>query len=285
MARHVTSWSPRWAGLFCLASTASALSLKNFQLITSPDVSIGCILAYNTQIPVCSPKDFTRGNSCSTGCVNSLGALQTTLQSVCGSAEVSASSLLGQALLGNLQSLLCPSASPTPSSSSSSTSSKTTLTTIVVPSTTSTTSTTSTQSSTTTTPSQTQEFIPSSSPASPSETPAQTSVNQAPPQSTAPASTAASDPTQTTGAQQSDTAADPRAGRGDPFDLFNPGPSSGASRLPVDCWGYCICGSARKKHFNVQGYLHWWLLLRILHPSLTARWHMGGLSSTMSHKY
>ncbi|KAK3333308.1 hypothetical protein B0T19DRAFT_399003 [Cercophora scortea] len=86
MERHVTSWSPRWAALFYLASTASALSLKNFQLITSPDVSIGCILAYNAQIPICSPTDFTRGNSCSTGCVNSLTALQTTLQSVCESA-------------------------------------------------------------------------------------------------------------------------------------------------------------------------------------------------------
>ncbi|KAK3934933.1 hypothetical protein QBC46DRAFT_398670 [Diplogelasinospora grovesii] len=107
-------WSPGWATsagivVWFTATTASALSLSNFQLITSSSVSISCILAYNTPIPGCSTTDFTQGNTCSSSCLSGLDKIQATLEAVCGSADVSPTSVLGQAISGNLVNLLCPS--------------------------------------------------------------------------------------------------------------------------------------------------------------------------------
>ncbi|KAK3997705.1 hypothetical protein QBC44DRAFT_71356 [Cladorrhinum sp. PSN332] len=96
--------------LLLWTTTASALSLSNFQLITSSAVPISCILAYNSQISGCVTNDFIKGNVCSSECVRGLQRVQSTLQSVCTDASVSGTSVLGQVLLGNLVGLLCPSA-------------------------------------------------------------------------------------------------------------------------------------------------------------------------------
>jgi hypothetical protein len=103
----------RVANLLAMASTASAMSLSNFQLITSSQVPLGCILAYNAPIRGCSnAADFTQGpegNTCSAGCKGALQNVADALTTVCGDANVPSGSVLGQALSGGLVGLLCPS--------------------------------------------------------------------------------------------------------------------------------------------------------------------------------
>ncbi|CAK7216644.1 hypothetical protein SBRCBS47491_002897 [Sporothrix bragantina] len=108
---------------------ATALSLSNFQLITSSSVPINCLLAYNTQLAGCTISDFTqltsaarqrlrRGvddtNTCSLACQAGISLAQQTIQTVCGASGISAragtgpaTSVLGVALTGNLVGLLC----------------------------------------------------------------------------------------------------------------------------------------------------------------------------------
>ncbi|KAK4189538.1 hypothetical protein QBC35DRAFT_513961 [Podospora australis] len=97
-----------------MASTASALSLNNFQVVTSSAIPISCILAYNSQIQGCRHTDFKRGSQCSAACVNGLVKVQSTLQDVCGDIRVDIASVLAQALQGNLVQLLCPASATSP---------------------------------------------------------------------------------------------------------------------------------------------------------------------------
>ncbi|KAK4115266.1 hypothetical protein N656DRAFT_490669 [Canariomyces notabilis] len=97
--------------LLLMASTASALSLSNFQVIGSSAVPISCILAYNNEIPGCTVNDFVRGRTCSAECVRGLEEVQETIESVCSNVNAPATSVLGQVLAGNLVNLLCPGAS------------------------------------------------------------------------------------------------------------------------------------------------------------------------------
>ncbi|KAH6849881.1 hypothetical protein B0I37DRAFT_352426 [Chaetomium sp. MPI-CAGE-AT-0009] len=109
MAIHVRRFSSQWAWLcLMMASMASAIPLSKFQPITATTISLGCILAYNAEIPGCSINDFVAGNTCSASCVRGLKRVESTLESACDRAEVSDLSVLGQALLGNLVELLCP---------------------------------------------------------------------------------------------------------------------------------------------------------------------------------
>ncbi|KAK4106333.1 hypothetical protein N658DRAFT_502825 [Parathielavia hyrcaniae] len=104
-----------------MASTTSALSLANFERITATTIHLGCILAYNYQIPGCTIADFSVGNTCSAACVKGLTRIQYTVQEACPNINVDASSVLGQVLLGNLVELLCPdTSSDTPTSTSTS---------------------------------------------------------------------------------------------------------------------------------------------------------------------
>ncbi|KAH8894869.1 hypothetical protein GQ53DRAFT_820541 [Thozetella sp. PMI_491] len=114
-----------------MAATTSALSLSSFQSLTSSGVSISCIVVYNQAIQGCTPVDFTKGNSCSTACVNGLAKTEANIQVVCDGDGVSASSVLGHALLGDLVNLLCPSSG----SSGASNPAATTQTNVVVTST------------------------------------------------------------------------------------------------------------------------------------------------------
>lgn len=109
--------------LLAMVSAASALSLSNFQLITSAEVPLRCIIAYDSPISGCSTSDFTQGNTCSTACKNGLQKIENTLTSVCGDANVPSSSVLGVALSGGLVGLLCPSGETSASAASLSSSS------------------------------------------------------------------------------------------------------------------------------------------------------------------
>lgn len=101
---------PRAAALLALASTTSALSLANFQIITSNSIPSPCIVAYNAQIAGCTQTDFTNGNQCSSLCINGLRAEATIVQAICGGLDVNAKSLLGLVLDGNVLETLCPGA-------------------------------------------------------------------------------------------------------------------------------------------------------------------------------
>ncbi|KAL2201130.1 hypothetical protein P885DRAFT_65419 [Corynascus similis CBS 632.67] len=103
-----------------MASTVSALSLSQFQPITTATIPLGCILAYNTDIPGCAINDFVEGSTCSESCLRGIRRVEYALRIVCESANAPRISLLGQALEGNLAEVLCPSTSPgTPIASSS----------------------------------------------------------------------------------------------------------------------------------------------------------------------
>ncbi|AEO57898.1 hypothetical protein MYCTH_2118373 [Thermothelomyces thermophilus ATCC 42464] len=105
-----------------MASTASALSLSQFQPITSATIPLSCILAYDTEIPGCAISDFVEGATCSSSCLRGLRRLEYALQIVCDDADAPKISLLGQALEGNLAAVLCPGRSPDATMSSSSSS-------------------------------------------------------------------------------------------------------------------------------------------------------------------
>ncbi|KAI0127477.1 hypothetical protein BJ170DRAFT_683318 [Xylariales sp. AK1849] len=75
---------PKLVQLLALASTTSALSLANFQLITSSSIPSPCIVAYNTQIEGCTTTDFTKGNLCSTSCMNGVTQEATIVNAICG---------------------------------------------------------------------------------------------------------------------------------------------------------------------------------------------------------
>ncbi|KAI0603222.1 hypothetical protein F4775DRAFT_587740 [Biscogniauxia sp. FL1348] len=104
---------PRWRisnpmSLMALASTASALSLESFQIITSNQIPSSCIRAYSTDIDNCARKDFTNGNQCSSVCVQGLQDAASRVIAACGALNVDSKSLLGLTLSGDLIDTLCP---------------------------------------------------------------------------------------------------------------------------------------------------------------------------------
>ncbi|CAK7198352.1 hypothetical protein SEUCBS139899_001013 [Sporothrix eucalyptigena] len=126
--------------LFATAApnAASALSLSNFQLVTSSAVPINCLLAYNTQLTGCTLSDFTQlpsaqrlrrddSNTCSLACQAGIALAQQTIQAVCGGSAASTTtsssvtSVLGVALSGDLVGLLCGGSEAVSSDGSSTT--------------------------------------------------------------------------------------------------------------------------------------------------------------------
>ncbi|KAI1862692.1 uncharacterized protein JN550_010029 [Neoarthrinium moseri] len=99
---------PRVLQILAVASTASALSLANFQLITSNAIPSPCIVAYNSQISGCTNTDFTNGNRCSNSCINGLASVSSIVNAICGGLNVNPQSLLGLTLDGLLLETLCP---------------------------------------------------------------------------------------------------------------------------------------------------------------------------------
>lgn len=201
-----------------MASTVSAIPLSKFQPITATTISLGCILAYNAEIPGCSINDFTAGSTCSAACVRGLKRVEANLESACDKAEVSEISVLGQALAGNLVGLLCPGTPSPEHSVSSSTAASTTLTTRRISSPPPLTF-TPVQPSSTTTTAATETEEPETS----------TSTSRAPPTTTTPQTFIQSSPPTSSPSPTSTTAPEPpaedsgRSGGGSPFDTVPSG--------------------------------------------------------------
>ncbi|KAK4195570.1 hypothetical protein QBC40DRAFT_185523 [Triangularia verruculosa] len=92
------------------SSTASSpfLSLSDLQLITSNAIPISCILAYNSPIIGCQISDFRQGNPCSIACRQGIRRKEATLGEICSDVDVPVRTLLGLALQGLLEKVLCP---------------------------------------------------------------------------------------------------------------------------------------------------------------------------------
>ncbi|KAI1078468.1 hypothetical protein F5B20DRAFT_230407 [Whalleya microplaca] len=99
--------------LLTIASTSSALSLANFQLIVSNAIPDSCIRAYKSDIDGCKKSDVTNGNQCSSSCVKGMQDEEALVQKYCAGLQVSSGSLLGIALAGNLVDTLCPGSQAT----------------------------------------------------------------------------------------------------------------------------------------------------------------------------
>ncbi|KAI1412862.1 hypothetical protein F5Y13DRAFT_38503 [Hypoxylon sp. FL1857] len=168
-----------FVSLLAMASTASALNLSQFQVITSNQIPKLCILAYQNEIKGCTKSDFTGGRQCSASCVKGLQQEQDLIEAACGDLNVSPRSLLGIVLSGGLVNTLCPGYETT------------TVTKTVEPSTTidgfSTVKSVPTTTSKTTKASSTTSTKAKTTPTSDSSTTEQSTTNQATP---APSSTA-----------------------------------------------------------------------------------------------
>ncbi|KAI2626635.1 hypothetical protein GGR54DRAFT_637203 [Hypoxylon sp. NC1633] len=70
--------------LLVMASTSSALSLSNFQVITSNQIPRDCISAYQSDIDGCKRKDFMNGRQCSSDCVQGLEETANLVKEACG---------------------------------------------------------------------------------------------------------------------------------------------------------------------------------------------------------
>ncbi|KAL2124461.1 hypothetical protein VTJ04DRAFT_826 [Mycothermus thermophilus] len=98
-----------WLRLLTLATASSAISLSNIQPLGDLRVTLGCALAYSTDITSCRISDFERPGICSTACVRGLTRAMNAVQEACAETQgVSPASLLGQALSGRLVVVLCP---------------------------------------------------------------------------------------------------------------------------------------------------------------------------------
>ncbi|KAH8653597.1 hypothetical protein BX600DRAFT_515860 [Xylariales sp. PMI_506] len=118
---------PRLVQILATATTASALSLANFQVITSNTIPTVCILAYDSQISGCTTDDFTNGNQCSASCVAGLENEADLIMDNCRNVNVNSQSLLGLTINGLLLDALCPGGAATSTSSSTTSTSTQTI--------------------------------------------------------------------------------------------------------------------------------------------------------------
>lgn len=101
------------AALVCAASdSSSSPSLPDLQTLgqsTSRAISPDCSAAYDLSIPGCTLGELMWGAGCSSSCEMGLGAVEQTIQVMCGSVEVRADTdtLLAEALAGHLVRTLC----------------------------------------------------------------------------------------------------------------------------------------------------------------------------------
>lgn len=238
MGRHERRRRLRLAELLAMASTASAMSLSNFQVITSSSVPLACILAYNNPITGCTANDFTQGQTCSDVCVRNIQRAESTLAAACDGVSAP-DTVLGQAILGNLVNILCPKGNPPASTGAVATTTRKILTLTALQPTAIPTTDTSV-----TTIERVETESPSASQSSPSP-PAQEATQIAPP----PAESVplAIDPTQATGAQETSTpsqsTSDGAPGGGSPFDV-SAAVSSTSWRLGTPRMGTFLAASA-----------------------------------------
>ncbi|KAL2271508.1 hypothetical protein VTJ83DRAFT_879 [Remersonia thermophila] len=121
--RPSSRWT--WWQVLTSATAASAISFSNIQpLMDGASVSLGCTLAYSTDLQGCRISDFQQ-RVCPAVCVRSLTRAVNAVQAACVDANVPRTSLLGQVLAGRVVALLCPG---TASTTVTPTTSRTTLT-------------------------------------------------------------------------------------------------------------------------------------------------------------
>ncbi|KAK0736881.1 hypothetical protein B0T21DRAFT_347311 [Apiosordaria backusii] len=89
-------------------SSSPFLSLSDLQLITSSAIPISCILAYNSPMIGCQISDFQRGAPCTSQCRQGIRRKEATLGEICSDVNVPVRTLLGLALQGVLEKVLCP---------------------------------------------------------------------------------------------------------------------------------------------------------------------------------
>lgn len=89
------------------APFTNALSLANFQDITSVLIPVTCLLTYDQQIPQCKVADFKKPG-CSQTCKSQLTQLQTAVTTACSNVIVNSNTLLGIIKSGNILGALCP---------------------------------------------------------------------------------------------------------------------------------------------------------------------------------
>jgi hypothetical protein len=102
----ITFTMRRKAILLTILPLADALSLANFQQITSIFIPITCQLAYDSQIPSCQVSDFNNG--CSSLCQSGLISVANGVSEACSDVSVSSSTLLGIVMDGGIIQALCP---------------------------------------------------------------------------------------------------------------------------------------------------------------------------------
>ncbi|RFU28843.1 hypothetical protein B7463_g7483, partial [Scytalidium lignicola] len=88
---------------------ADALSLANFQEITSNKIPLACQLAYDAQIPTCQVSDFKEG--CSRGCEEALASIANFVSIACAGTSVKSKTLLGIVQDGGIIEALCGTSS------------------------------------------------------------------------------------------------------------------------------------------------------------------------------
>lgn len=101
---------PRLAYLIFAAGYASATyTLTTFSSIPDDVTSKSCQSAYNTPLTDCTPSDFKGKHECSTECRSSINDVQEVIMSKCKGVTVDDSTLLGRALNGYLETVMCAS--------------------------------------------------------------------------------------------------------------------------------------------------------------------------------
>ncbi|KAH8801643.1 hypothetical protein F5884DRAFT_862339 [Xylogone sp. PMI_703] len=100
-----------------LLPLAKALSLANFQEITSSGVSLACQLAYDAQIPTCQVSDFKGG--CSRGCEEALLGIANFVSLACVGTSASSKTLLGIVQRGGILQALCSASQQTTTTTTS----------------------------------------------------------------------------------------------------------------------------------------------------------------------
>ncbi|KAH6680735.1 hypothetical protein B0J14DRAFT_272250 [Halenospora varia] len=95
--------------------SANAVSLANFQQITSLLIPSTCQTAYDNEIPSCTVSDFQNG--CSSICVSGLKSQARSVTNACADVTVNANTLLGRVKAGGIVEALCVSVLSSTSSS------------------------------------------------------------------------------------------------------------------------------------------------------------------------
>ncbi|KAH8672688.1 hypothetical protein BGZ60DRAFT_283718 [Tricladium varicosporioides] len=87
--------------------SVNAVSLANFQQITSLLIPLTCQTAYDNEIPSCTVSDFQNG--CSSICVTGLKSQARSVTNACADVTVNANTLLGRVKAGGIVEALCVS--------------------------------------------------------------------------------------------------------------------------------------------------------------------------------